>query len=468
MIKKTLLKELKELYRDGRIRITGIIVLLLLGTAIWISGSQYKQSKLNYEIFTSSERDVWEDQGEKNPHSAAHYGTYAFKPEYPLGLLDKGIDKFTGTSIFIEAHKRNEAQYSPIADRTELARFGELTPDFILLYIMPLLIILMGYNSYTKEKEQGTIVLLKSQGIHKQKLLLGKWLSLFLPIAMITLLLFLIAGLFFSNNKDLENFSWISLAVLLLVYLGYYIVIINLTLLVSRLSQKSAIALVGMLGIWIMSCLLIPKIASNIADTKYPYPTRQQFTMAIQKDKEEGLDGHNPWSVAAKQLEKETLAKYEVDSLHQLPFNYDGYRMQKGEEHESEVYRKHYQKLRQQFAHQAATYRSLTFLSPFLPTRFLSMGIAHTDYYSHWDFEDKVEDYRLTKVKFLNEYFAENSTYGDWNYLADDHLWEKLPEFDYQYIPFREVMLQQQSSLFMLTSWVLVTFLLLFNFKNKI
>ncbi|UOX35091.1 DUF3526 domain-containing protein [Flavobacterium sediminilitoris] len=468
MIRKTLQKELKELFRDGRIRITGIIVFVLLGTAVWISSSQYQQAKENFEIFTTSERGIWKNQGEKNPHSAAHYGTYAFKPEYPLGLLDKGIDKYTGTSIFIEAHKRNEAQYSPIADQTGLARFGELTPDFILLFIIPLLIILMGYNSYTKEKEQGTILLLKSQGVKKHKLLLGKWLSLFLPIAAISLLLFLIAGIFLSNTKELENFSWTSLVILLLVYWGYYIVFINLTLFVSRISQKSAISLVSMLGVWIVSCLLIPKLASNISDAQYPYPTRQQFATAIQKDKEEGLDGHNPWSEAAKQLEKETLAKYNVDSLHQLPFNYDGYRMQKGEEHESKVYRKHYQKLRQQFAHQTATYRSLSVLSPFLPTRFLSMGVARTDYYSHWDFEDKVEDYRLTKVRFLNEYFAENSTYGDWGFLADTQLWEKLPEFEYQYQPLKNVMVQQQSSLIILGGWLLATFLLLFNFKNKI
>lgn len=142
--------------------------------------------------------------------------------------------------------------------------------------------------------------------------------------------------------------------------------------------------------------------------------------------------------------------------------------MQKGEEHESEVYRKHYQKLRQQFANQASTYRALSVLSPFLPTRFLSMGIARTDYYTHWDFEDKVEDYRLSKVQFLNEYFAKNSKYGDWGFEADAKLWEKLPEFTYQYQPFSEVLRQQKSSLFILGGWLLFTFFLLFNVKNKI
>lgn len=89
-----------------------------------------------------------------------------------------------------------------------MARFGELTPDFILLFIIPLLIILMGYNSYTKENEQGTFLLLKSQGVKKHSLLLGKWTALFIPIAIISLVLFLIAGLIISNIKDLGSFSW--------------------------------------------------------------------------------------------------------------------------------------------------------------------------------------------------------------------------------------------------------------------
>lgn len=468
MIRKTIYKELKALSRDGRVRLAGLIVLLLLGVTVWISHSQYSLGKRQYEVAKKTERAIWDNQGEKNPHSAAHYGTYAFKLEYPLGLLDKGIDKYAGTSIFMEAHKRNEAQYSPVADQTGLARFGELSPDFILLFIIPLFIILMGYNSYTRETELGTLLLLKSQGAVSRKVLMGKWVALFLPIVGITLLLFVVAGLILSGIKDFGNFSWTALGILLLVYLAYYAVFTNIVLLVSRLAIRSGIALVCLLGIWILSCLAVPKAAGNFADAKYPYPTRQEFETAVLKDKKEGLDGHNPWSEEARQLEKETLEKYGADSLHQLPFNYDAYRMQKGEEHEAEIYRKHYGNLREQFSNQAATYRNLSVLSPFLPVRFISMGIALTDYYAHWDFADAAEDYRITTQKFLNDHFAKNSGYGDWGYLADADTWEKLPEFVYRPPQLMVVLQQQQSALWILTGWLVVTFVLLFNLKNKL
>ena len=135
MIGKTFLKESKELWRDGRVRITFSLILLLLGIAVWIGARQYHNINKQYQIAEKKERAVWDNQGEKNPHSAAHYGTYAFKPKYPLSLLDQGVDKYVGTSIFLEAHNRNEAQFSTAADQTGLARFGDLTPDFILLFV---------------------------------------------------------------------------------------------------------------------------------------------------------------------------------------------------------------------------------------------------------------------------------------------------------------------------------------------
>ena len=327
MILKTFLKETKELLREGRVRITFVIVILLLGIAVWISAKQYQNVNQQYESATTIERGLWDNQGEKNPHSAAHYGTYAFKPKYPLSLVDQGVDKYAGTSIFLEAHKRNESQFSAATDQTGLARFGDLTPDFILLFIIPLLIILLGYNSFTKEREMGTLTLLKSQGNSNWKWMLGKWLALFLPILCITLVLFFVAGALLANLKDFGVFNWGSLLMMCLVFTVYYMVFTNVVLFISAITKKSGISLVVSLCVWIIACLAAPKAASNIAESKHPYPTRQEFAANVLKDKKEGLDGHNPWSKEAKQLEQEVLRKHGVDSLHQLPFNFDAYRM---------------------------------------------------------------------------------------------------------------------------------------------
>lgn len=467
MIKKTIIKELKEFLRDGRIKISGLIVLLLLSVSIWISYSQYKNSTKEVETAKLAERAIWENQGDKNPHSAAHYGTYVFKPKHPLSLLDQGVDKYVGTSIFLTAHNRNEAEYSNVADQTGLARFGVLSPDFVLLFIIPLLIILIGYNSITKEREMGTMSLLKSQGATFWKIILGKWMAIFTPIFVIITVLFAIAGVLLTSIDGYTAFSWRSLAILYIVYLSYYAIFINLVLFVSQRVKKSGVSLVVLLGVWIISCLAAPKAASNFAESKYPYPTRQEFATTISKAKKEGLDGHNPWSEEAKQLEKDVLSEYGVDSLHQLPFNFSAYRMQKGEEYQASIYKNNYAKLKELFEKQTATYNTLSLISPFLPARFLSMGIARTDYHSHWSFTDASEEYRIATQKFLNENLATNTKYGERGYLANAETWKKLPKFEYQPQELAAVLKQQRLSVIALLIWGLFTAALLFIFKPK-
>lgn len=466
MILKTFIKETKELMREGRVRISLIIVLLLLAVAIAISSGQYKNVNEQYATANATERANWDNQGEKNPHSAAHYGTYAFKPKYPLSLLDQGVDKYTGTSIFLEAHARNEAQFSAAADQTGLARFGDLTPDFMLLFIIPLLIIVFGYNSYTKEREMGTLTLLKSQGISRWKWMLGKWMALFLPILLITALLFALAGIILSDLKDFGVFSWSSLLVMFFVYLVFYIIFINTVLLVSVSVKKSGMALVVSLSLWILACLVAPKVATNIAQGRYPYPTSQEFSARVQTDIDKGLDGHNPWSEESKKLEREVLAEYGVDSLNQLPFNFDGYRMQKGEEHQAQVYFKHYEELKDQYAKQTKVYRSLAAISPFLPTRFLSMALAHTDYTTHWNFSDAAENYRIESQKFLNGHFAENSKYGEWSWQASADFWKTMPPFEYKPPSLNAILKQNASNLLILGFWFLGSFGLLIFTSN--
>jgi len=458
MISKTFFKETKELLREGRVRISIVIVLLLLGIAVWISAKQYENTNDRYAAAKTTERAVWDGQGAENPHSAAHFGTYAFKPKYPLSLVDQGVDKYAGTSIFLEAHNRNDAQFSAAADQTGLARFGDLTPDFILLFIIPLLIILLGYNSLTKEREMGTLALLKSQGISFWKMILGKWTALFMPILIITVVLFLIAGMVLSSLEDYGVFSWSALLVMCLIYIVYYAVFTNLVLIISALTQKSGVSLVISLSVWIIACLATPKMATNIANKQHPYPTAQEFAVDIAKDKEKGLDGHNHWSEESKKLEQDVLAEYGVDSLSQLPFNFDGYRMQKGEEHAAEVYFKHYKLLKDQYEKQTNVYQSLAVLSPYLPTRFMSMAVAHTDYGAHWDFSDSAENYRVAAQKFLNDHFAENSSYGDWEWQADADFWQELPPFEYEPRTLQSTLQTHQGNLGIMGGWLLLSF----------
>lgn len=455
-------KEMKEIARTGQFKWMLALVILLGAIAIFISHMQWQDKNEQRQLAEDTARALWLAQGSVNPHNAAHYGTYAFKPQFPLSLIDPGVEKFTGVSIFLEAHSRNEADMVAAADQTGLSRFGDLTPDFILLFIIPLMIIAIGHNAISKEKEQGTIRIIKTQGISNAQFIIGKWLGNFTPIALITTALFLLAALL------LEAFDWKLLATMWLIYMAYFAIINSITLIVSSLTSNSGISLVSLLAIWIVSCLAIPKVASSYTNDQYPYPTRQEFEMAVAEDKKKGLDGHDPWNEASKKLEEETLKAYQVNKLDELPFNFDALRMQKGEEHEAAVYFEHNERLKEINKKQTTVYQNLAFLSPFLPTRFVSMSLANTDYGTHWDFADKAEKHRVEMQRVLNDNFAQNSKMGEWDYKADASLLQQVPDFQFELPAFKDVVNSNKSNLLILMAWLLGSFGLLFFASTRI
>lgn len=457
MILKIAIKEMKEVLRDGRFKVLSALCLVLLLVAVFSGKRYYEYVNVQHHEAAEKERLNWVSQDAKNPHSAAHYGTHAFKPKYPMSLIDQGVDKYTGVSIYLEAHVRNEAQFMAAQDQTALSRFGDLTPDFILLFLLPLLIILVGFNAITREKESGTLRLLQSMGVSPVNLALGKWLGIFIPVAILLTFIFLLAALLLGNLSDFGEFSLSALLILFGVYLLYYAVFSNLVLIVSAWAKKSSIAFVILLSAWIVACLGMPKLTTNLADTLYPYPTQQEFMEAVNDDKKKGLDGHDPWNDAAKKLEQAVLAEHGVDSVHKLPFNFDGYLMQKGEEHEAEIFFKHYERLKEIYESQSRLYKNAAVLSPFLPARFLSMALCRTDYHSHWHFSDEAEKYRLHMMNALNMDFADNSSYGDWSYKSDTELWARIEPFNYNPPTYASVLSFNAGNFAVLVIWFVLS-----------
>jgi len=459
-------KEIKEIGRSTAFLWIVSIVVILGCLSVFISHNQYHAKQEQHELAREGERARWLGQGSKNPHSSAHYGTYAFKPLFALSLVDPGVEKFTGVSVFLEAHARNEAEQIAAADQTGLSRFGDITPDFILLFIIPLIIIVLSHQTVTRERRDNTIRLIKMQGVGNFQFIIGKWVGNYIPVFLLTTLLFLIFTVTIAIIDS--SFDWRFIIALNIVYLIYYAIITCITVSVSALSKNAGISLVSLLAIWIVSTLAIPKIASSYTNAEYPYPSRQQFQTAVAEDKQKGIDGHDPWSEASRKLAEETLETYQVASLEELPFNFDAYRMQKGEEHEAQVYFKHYENLKEVYKQQTQVYQKLAVLSPFLPVRFLSMSIAKTDYSIHWNFTDAAEKHRIEMQRVLNTNFAENSKLGEWDYQADASLLAEIPEFKFESADFGETVQVNGSNFFILGLWSLASVGFLFIASKRL
>ncbi len=99
MIRHIARKEFTDVLRDGRFRWCSILVGSLLLVSLAHGWDQTRKARQEHAAAQATAREHWESQGEKNPHSAAHYGIYAFKPRLALSFVDEGVDPYTGTSV---------------------------------------------------------------------------------------------------------------------------------------------------------------------------------------------------------------------------------------------------------------------------------------------------------------------------------------------------------------------------------
>ena len=149
--------EWKLLWRSSGLRLLILSFVVLLLLVNYAATFQQKEQIKQQQSAREHIRQQWEAIDEMNPHSAAHFGTYAFRPLGLLSSLDEGVYAVTGNVLRIEGHVQNEMAYSEASQSLIVSKFGKLKASLLLQYVVPLLLIFIGFNSISKEKESGRI-----------------------------------------------------------------------------------------------------------------------------------------------------------------------------------------------------------------------------------------------------------------------------------------------------------------------
>lgn len=459
-------KEFLEMTRDGRLRWASAVVLMLLVAAFIAGWKSYADAARERGEAKASERGRWLAQGEKNPHSAAHYGAYAFKPKTVLSGIDKGTEAYTGVMVYLEAHRQNAAEYRPASDATLLESFGTLTAATTLQLLVPLLIVLFTFAAFAGEREQGTLRQLLSLGVSRPVLAVGKasgvgaaLMLLLAPAAIIGSAALMLAGNVESlaGNDDAQSFSAARLGIMTGFYVLYFAAWVMAGLAVSAFASSSRLALAVLLSVWFAQSFIAPRVAADLAASRDPAPALANFRAAIRTDVQGGIDGHNPTDKRREALMKKVLAEYRVDSVAALPVNFDAIAMQQGEEYGNTVYDKHFGNLFAAYERQNYFYQWAGLVAPVLSMQSLSMGLAGTDVRSHGHFTDAAEGYRRTLVKLMNNDMAAHSKTGDWDYKASGALWKQVPPFSYSAPDAAWVMSGYRASAAVLLLWTAIS-----------
>jgi ABC-2 type transport system permease protein len=388
----------------------------------------YADLSRQHAVAQAETRTQWLGQDKKNPHSAAHYGVYAFKPKSQLAMVDTGVDPYMGVAVWLEAHKQNEFKFRPAQDRTAVQRFGEMTGAEVLQILLPLFIVLMTFAAFAGEREQGTLRQLLSIGVSRRDLALGKAAGVAAALALVLIpsTVLAVIALALSSENGLVSGDPLRGILLAAVYLVYFALLIAISLAVSARVRSSRLALVALLSLWFFNSLVASRAASDLAGWLYPTPSAVDFQKAMDAD----LNDEEEMRHRLDRRRAEVLRQYNVDDVDALPIAFSGISMQEGEEHGNEVFDEHFGRLFDRYEEQNRVYQLAGVVAPLLSVRALSMGLAGTDFAQHRHFATAAESYRRDIQRMMNGDIAANQKKGQ-VYLADRTLWERVPDFEY-------------------------------------
>ena len=436
-------KEMREIVRDGRLRLLGVIVVILALAALAFGLEQTLRAQHAREHAMERSTDQWEGQGEKNPHVAAHYGTYVFAPTSAVTAIDPGVAPYLGRSIEIKAHKRSLAAHSEAQDSGGSKRLGAFSVASVFLQLIPLLIIALGYGSWSRERERGTLRQVLSTGVTRHALFWGKALALGMSMAglLVPAGLVIVGALWAVGGGDAATLMRVGL--LAASYTLYFAIFACLTLFVSAMANTSRGALVTMVGIWGLFCLVMPRAASEVSGLVEPLPSRAELARKVGAALKTGLDGSTERDVAIEARVADAMDEqgFSADALSlfadekaakEAEMVKAGLLLRFAAEWENEIFDHFMNGLDDQIASQEAVVDWAGFLSPYVAMRSLSSTLSGTDFAHHRHFTGFAERWRQDLINSLNKAFTDNAGAQGWDYRAGKELWKNAPPFTYR------------------------------------
>ncbi|HEV7290543.1 DUF3526 domain-containing protein [Sphingomonas sp.] len=429
--------ELRLMTRN-RVAVIAFVLLVLLTLVAALSSWSHQQGiadlRARHQVAAEHAFDA---QPDRHPHRVVHYGTFIQRPLGLLAAFDPGVDAFTGSSMFLEGHRQNTANFGDVRQSSLLVRFGQLTPAFVLQAVAPLLLIFLGYGVLSRETERGTLRVLMLQGASRGQLVRGKGMAL----GLVALLAGLPAMIGFVLIAGSPGALFLPMAVIAAGYAAYLALWVVLILLVSARVKRSRDALLALVAIWAVTVVLLPRVAPDVASAAVPLQNRLQTDVAIARDLRKMGDSHNPDDPHFAAFKQSVLDRYGVTRVEDLPVNYKGLLALEGEKLTSSLFDHYAAQSYGAQEKQNVLVATIGVASPAIALRSLSMAAAGTDFAGHRRFLEQAEAYRYALVQKLNALQASDVSYADdtatdlaanTRKRVDAANWEKMPDFAYR------------------------------------
>jgi ABC-2 type transport system permease protein len=223
----------------------------------------------------------------------------------------------------------------------------------------------------------------------------------------------------------------IPLTLVYSVYLASYLL---LAIGVSAVARSSRAALVAVLSLWIVTSLVVPRLASSVATLVAPVPDSGAFERDVARTLAAGLPGQGSREARVDAITEALLDERGFSGAETLmdPSLLAGIELHAEAQYENEVLDHAYAQLAARMEARESVVRWFSLAAPPVAIQSASAALAGTDAAHHRHFSEAAERHRRALIDMLNRAFADSGGEEGWSYRAGREVWERAPTFAYE------------------------------------
>jgi ABC-type transport system involved in multi-copper enzyme maturation permease subunit len=398
MLKDIIKKEIQETIISPKFVFTFLLCTVLILLSVFTGMTAYRAEQKEYSAAIALNK--------KNLESATTYDTLInqgikiHRRPQVLSSIVSGVSEAVGrvaTVYYTYDPSLVDSKYesSPI-----FSIFGALDLTFIVKIVLSLLAILFTYDVIVGEKERGTLRLILSNEVPRDRLLVGKVVGGYISL-LISLIIPLILGmliLLIYPNISMSGQDWARVLIMFLIFFLYLSVFFTLGLFVSARTNKSSTSFLILLFIWVIFVTVIPKVSILAAAQLNPIPSIHEITAkkdAFFRQVQDGIQKRNlDWGKEHKTDQDQK--KYQEDFKKSLEENLQWATSQI--DNYNAALERDYQARKRSQEHLAI---NLSRISPASALMFSTMSLARTGLDEYDRFLASIRAYKSIFVKWI-------------------------------------------------------------------
>jgi len=267
MLETLIKKEITAALFDLRFVIATFLCLVLIPLGMYVGRKEYEHRLTAYQI---KHQEYRQHHGKGvEPHTEAQ----AFRPPSVMSIFASGVDPFMPDKITTVRSGLFRTTKEFIIDNPSSLLFGKVDFIFSVVFIVSLAALIFTFNSFSGERERGTLRLVIANSIPRSRILMAKVVGNYIALLIPFIVSILVALLILDASPDVSIMSsslWSSLLVIIGVTFLFMLCMVSLGLCISAFTRNSMDSIVLAFFVWALLAICIPKVSPMVADVLYP------------------------------------------------------------------------------------------------------------------------------------------------------------------------------------------------------